>query len=156
MTPTTPTPTAPPAPTLHAYVALEQDEDGYPPFDTEELEVEMRHDGACTVLGVPVFTSGIAVDDIVSVVQVEDDDRWWVTGVLIASGRGTARVAPLGATAEEVVAEFAGFGCPATATEHGLVTADLPADVDAAALLALLEAGSGSGRWRFDLGVEPG
>ena len=144
-------------PPLHAYVALEQDEDGYPPFDTEELEVEMRHDGACTVLVVPVFTSGIAVDDIVSVVQVEDDDRWWVTGVLLASGRGTARVAPLGVTtADEVVAEFAALGCPALATEHGLVTADLPPDVDVAALTDLLETGSASRRWRFDLGVEPG
>ena len=144
-------------PPLHAYVALEQDEDGYPPFDTEELEVEMRHDGACTVLAVPVFTSGIAVDDIVSVTQVEDDDRWWVTGVLLASGRGTARVAPLGGTtAQDVVAVFAGLGCPAVATEHGLVTADLPADVDSAALSELLEAGSASGRWQFDLGVEPG
>ena len=143
-------------PPLHAYVALEQDEDGYPPFDTERLDVEMRHDGACTVLAVPVFTSGIAVDDIVSVVQVEDDDRWWVTGVLLASGRGTARVAPLGATtADEVVAQFAGLSCPAVATDHGLVTADLPADVDVAALHELLESGSAAGRWQFDLGVEP-
>ena len=143
--------------TLHAFVALERDEDGYPPFDAEQLDVELRHDGACTVLAVPVFTSGIAVDDIVSVVQVEDDDRWWVTGVLFASGRGTARVAPLGTTSpDEVVAEFVRLGCPAHPTEHGLVAADLPADVDVVALTELLEAGSASGRWHFDLGVEPG
>ncbi len=142
---------------VHAYVALEQDEDGYPPFDSERLDVELRHDGACTVLAVPVFTSGIAVEDIVSVVQVEGDDRWWVTGVLLASGRGTARVAPLGATTpDDVVAELARLGCPANATEHGLVAADLPADVDLAALTELLEAGSAGGRWHFDLGVEPG
>ena len=145
------------SPTLRAHVALEQDEDGYPPFDAEELEVEPRHDGACTVLSVPVYASGIAVDDIVSVVQVEGDERWWVTGVLLASGRGTARVAPLGATtADEVVAELTGLGCPASSTDLGLVTADLPADVDLGALTDLLEAGSSSGRWRFDLGVEPG
>ncbi len=144
-------------PNLHAHVALEQDEDGYPPFDSEQLEVEMRHDGACTVLAVPVFTSGIAVDDIVSVVQVDGDDRWWVTGVLLASGRGTARVAPLGTTTpDEVVEELAGLGCAATVTDHGLVAADLPADVDVAALTNLLEAGSACGRWHFDVGVEPG
>lgn len=144
-------------PSAHAWVALEQDEDGYPPFEAERLDVEVRHDGACTVLAVPVFTSGIAVDDIVSVVQVEDDDRWWVTGVLLASGRGTARIAPLGSTTTaQVVAELAAHGCVATATEHGLVTADLPADVDGAALAELLDTGSASGRWQFDLGVEPG
>ena len=96
---------------MHAYVSLEQDEDGYPPFDTEELDVELRHDGACTVVGIPVFTNGIAVDDIVSVIQTEDDDRWWVTSVMLASGHGTVRVAPLGdTTSEEVVAELAGSG----------------------------------------------
>ena len=83
---------------MHAYVSLEQDEDGYPPFDSEELDVELRHDGACTVVGVPVFTNGIAVDDIVSVVQTEDDDRWWVTSVMLASGHGTVRVVPFGDT----------------------------------------------------------
>ena len=139
---------------MHAYVSLEQDEDGYPPFETEELEVELRHDGACTVLGVPVFTDGIAVDDIVSVVQIEDDDRWWVTSVMLASGHGTVRVAPLGdTTAEEVVAELDGLGCVAHDTPHGLVAVDVPPDVDPGALTALLEAGQSAGRWGFDVGV---
>src|SRR5689334_8046615 len=139
---------------MPAYVSLEQDEDGYPPFETEELEVELRHDGACTVVGVPVFTDGIAVDDIVSVVQTEDDDRWWVTSVMLASGHGTVRVAPLGDTAaEEVVAELAGIGCVAHDTPHGLVAVDVPPDVDPDALIALLEAGESAGRWGFDVGV---
>jgi hypothetical protein len=142
---------------MQAYVSLEQDEDGYPPFDTEELEVELRHDGACTVVGVPVFTNGIAVDDIVSVVQTEDDDRWWVTSVLLASGHGTVRVAPLGETTfEETVAELAALGCTVHGTPHGLVAVDVPAEVDPEALDSVLEAGRSSGRWEFDIGVPVG
>ena len=142
---------------MQAYVSLEQDEDGYPPFDTEEIEVELRHDGACTVVGVPVFTNGIAVDDIVSVVQTEDDDRWWVTSVLLASGHGTVRVAPsAGTTVEEVVAELAAIGCAAQGTPHGLVAVDVPAEVDPQALDEVLDAGRASGRWQFDIGVPVG
>src|ERR1044072_6155730 len=97
---------------MHAYVSLEQDEDGYPPFDSEELDVELRHDGACTVVGVPVFTNGIAVDDIVSGVQTEYAARWWVMSVMLASGHGTVRVAPFAETTfEEVVAELEAIGC---------------------------------------------
>lgn len=142
---------------MHAYVSLEQDEDGYPPFDTEELDVELRHDGACTVLGVPVFTNGIAVDDVVSVVQTEDDDRWWVTSVMLASGRGTVRVVPFGVTTfEDVVAELEAIGCAAHGTPHGLVAVDVPADVDPESLEGVLEAGRSSGRWEFDIGVPVG
>ena len=142
---------------MHAYVSLEQDEDGYPPFDSEELDVELRHDGACTVVGVPVFTNGIAVDDIVSVVQTEDDDRWWVTSVMLASGHGTVRVVPFAETTfEEVVAELEAIGCSAQGTEHGLVAVDVPAGVDPDSLDRVLEAGRSAGRWDYDIGVPVG
>jgi hypothetical protein len=139
---------------MHAYVSLEQDEDGYPPFDSEELEVELRHDGACTVVGVPVFTNGIAVDDIVSVIQTEDDDRWWVTSVMLASGHGTVRVVPHGETSfDQIVAELQAVGCVAHGTDFGVVAVDVPPEVDADALDEVLAAGRVSGRWEFDIGV---
>ena len=139
---------------MHAYVSLEQDEDGYPPFDSEELEVELRHDGACTVVGVPVFTNGIAVDDIVSVVQTEDDDRWWVTSVMLASGHGTVRVVPHGHTSfDQIVAELEAVGCAAHGTDFGVVAVDVPPEADAEALGEVLAAGRASGRWEFDRGV---
>ena len=139
---------------MHAYVSLEQDEDGYPPFDSEELEVELRHDGACTVVGVPVFTNGIAVDDIVSVIQTEDDDRWWVTSVMLASGHGTVRVVPHGETTfDEIVTELGALGCVAHGTDFGVVAVDVPPEVDADALDGVLMGGRASGRWEFDVGV---
>jgi hypothetical protein len=142
---------------MHAYVSLEQDEDGYPPFDSEELVVELRHDGACTVVGVPVFTNGIAVDDIVSVIQTEDDDRWWVTSVMLASGHGTVRVVPHGDTSfDQVVAELHAIGCVAHGTDFGVVAVDVPPDVDAGILDGVLTAGRSSGRWEFDVGVPVG
>ncbi len=142
---------------MKAYVSLEQDEDGYPPFDSEELDVELRHDGACTVVGVPVFTNGIAVDDIVSVVQTEDDDRWWVTSVMLASGHGTVRVVPHGDTTfDEIVAELEAVGCRAHGTDFGVVGVDVPPEVDPEALNASLTAGRATGRWDFDVGVPVG
>lgn len=142
---------------MKAYVSLEQDEDGYPPFDSEELDVELRHDGACTVVGVPVFTNGIAVDDIVSVVQTEDDDRWWVTAVMLASGHGTVRVVPHGDTSpDQIVAELAALGCAAQGTDFGVVAVDVPPEVDPEALDAALTAGRAAGRWDYDVGVPVG
>jgi hypothetical protein len=103
-----------------------------------------------------VFTSGLAAEDIVSVVQVEDE-TWWVTDVLLESGHGVVRVAPFGDTSfDVVVSALAGLGCRAHETGYGLVAADVPPEVDAPALLALLAEGRDDGRWDFDLGVEPG
>ena len=139
---------------MHAYVSLEQDEDGYPPFESEELDVELRHDGACTVVGIPVFTNGIAVDDIVSVIQTDEDDRWWVTSVMLASGHGTVRVVPFGETSfDEIVAELEAVGCVAHGTDFGVVAVDVLPDVDGDALTGVLEAGRSAGRWEFDVGV---
>ncbi|GAA2739201.1 hypothetical protein GCM10009867_34300 [Pedococcus aerophilus] len=141
---------------VHVFVALEEDEDGYPPYEAEELDAVMRPDGACTIVGTPVFTSGLAVEDIVSVVEVEDG-QWWVTDVLLESGHGVVRVVPLGETSFDVVVEaLARLGCRAHETSFGLVAADVPPEVDAPSLLALLAAGREDGRWDFDLGVEPG
>jgi hypothetical protein len=142
---------------MHAYVSLEQDEDGYPPFESEQLDVELRHDGACTVVGIPVFTNGIAVDDIVWVIQTDEDDRWWVTSVMLASGHGTVRVVPFGETSfDEIVAELEAIGCVAHGTDFGVVAVDVLPDVDADALDGVLDAGRAAGRWDFDVGVPVG
>jgi hypothetical protein len=142
---------------MHAYVSLEQDEDGYPPFESEQLDVELRHDGACTVVGIPVLTNGIAVDDIVSVIQTDEDDRWWVTSVMLASGHGTVRVVPFGETSfDEIVAELEAIGCVAHGTDFGVVAVDVLPDVDADALDGVLDAGRAAGRWDFDVGVPVG
>ncbi len=153
---TTPSPDPEAGTPVLVHVALEQDDDGYPPFEAEEIDAVMRPDGACVLVGTPVFASGLAVDDIVSVVEV-DEDSWWVTDVLLESGHGVVRVAPFGDTTFTVVlSALTRLGCRARQTEYGLVAADVPPEVDAPALLEVLAAGRDDGRWEFDLGVEPG
>ena len=55
----------------------------------------------------------------------------------------------------DVAKEFAQLGCDAHVTEFGLVAVDTPPHVKSDHVLALLDRGKASGRWDFDLGVQP-
>ena len=92
-----------------------------------------------------------------SVVQVEGDDRWWVTGVS-CSRPATAWPGwcPFGETSfDEIVTELRPVGCPAHGTDFGVVAVDIPPEADADTVLAALAAGRDAGRWDFDVGVKP-
>ncbi|MFC8519584.1 DUF4265 domain-containing protein [Streptomyces sp. NPDC057257] len=140
----------------HVYVSLERDEDGYPPFDEEEIDATEMGGGRFRIEGVPVFVYGLAVGDVVKVARVHGDDRLWVTEVVEQAGHWTSRVVPKDPAAlDDVASLFQELGCRAHATPFGLVAVDVPASAPAGPVLALLDQGAAAGRWHFDLGVGP-
>jgi hypothetical protein len=140
----------------HVYVALERDEDGYPPFDTEEIDASSLGGGRYRINGIPVFVFGLAKGDIVKVVATRDDERRWVTEVLEPSGHLTARVIPWDAgTLEDVAVRLSGLGCLAHATPYGIVAVDVPPEAPTERVMEALNGGRAAGEWDFDMGVAP-
>ena len=90
-------------------------------------------------------------------VRVVGDERLWISGsVLQESDHWVARVLPGAAeNLETVTASFAVLGCNAHLSPHHIVAVDVPADVDCAAVLRVLEEGQRQHRWGFEFGVKP-
>lgn len=140
----------------HVYVTVQQDEDGYPPVAVEELHVERVGRAVARVAVTPTFVRGIARGDLLEVVGVEGEDGLWVRDVVEYSGRGVARVIPMGAKEQEVVSRLARHGLDGRITEYGLVVIDVPNGFDGAALAELLGAGRADGAWDYEISVFPG
>ena len=143
---------------VHVYVSLERDDDGYPPFEVEELDAVRESPGRCRNLGAPVFAYGLAPGDVVNVVKVMGEgDQLWVTEVLEPSDNWLARVSTHGeCTDEDAVSVFRSLGCDAHATPYSLVTVVVPASVKPELVLQTLRDGQDRDHhWYFDLGVGP-
>lgn len=140
----------------HIYVSLEKDEDGYPPYDFEELDATPVGGDRYRIEGIPVFTYGLARGDIVRVTRFVGDMRLWAAEWLENSGHWTSRVITFGDTDKEgVVTTFTAMGCDAYVS-LGLVAIDVPPDVAADDVMEELRRGRSSGAWDFDVGVRPG
>jgi hypothetical protein len=140
----------------HVYVSLEQDDDGYPPYEAEEIDATSLGSGRFRVDGIPVFTYGLSKGDVVQVARVVGDDRLWVSQLAEPGGHWTARVLPADAQALETTAqEFQDLGCTAHATPFGLVAVDVTPEVTVSTVMATLQDGKSRGVWDFDLGVAP-
>ena len=141
---------------VHVLVTVERDEDGYPPFDAEELDAVEVEGGRYRVTSAPTFVHGIAADDVVRVVAVQGEEGLWVAEVVEESGHWVARLVTREPTSpEQVVAELEAQGCGVHLGRLGVVVVDVPPDVDPRALLEHLRAGEAEGRWFHDLGVGP-
>ncbi|GAB3716486.1 DUF4265 domain-containing protein [Mariniluteicoccus flavus] len=138
----------------HLWIALEQDDDGYPPFVEEELHATAVGPDLYRIDRAPAFAYGIAVGDVVATTTTEDG-RVWATSVAVEGDHWCARVVPLGGVEMgRVVKVFTSMGVNASATDYGVVTLDVPAGVEVEHVLAELRAGRDEGDWDFDVGVE--
>lgn len=141
---------------VHVHVALDRDEDGYPPFDTEELDAVAVGGDEYRITGAPAFVYGIAPGDVVRAVRADVDERLWVVAVVRSADSWVARVVPRGdGRLVDVARRFQDLGCDARPTPFGLATVVVPPDVPAPDVLGLLREGEDAGRWYFDLGVGP-
>lgn len=66
----------------HGHVTLQRDEDGYPPYEVEEIDASPVGGGRYRIEGIPVFVHGLARGDIAKVARTVGDERTWVTEVL--------------------------------------------------------------------------
>jgi hypothetical protein len=130
--------------------------EGWPPADSEGLWAESLGGHTFRIDNTPWFVLNLAVDDVVTA-RAGDDGILWATGKERWSGRMTIRVLPLeggGFDARQAVLDaFTLLGVEGEGIEQfGLIALDVPADVDVAAVKALLRAGVDQGRWEYEEG----
>ena len=132
--------------------ALEQDEDGYPPYAVENLWAIQRADGY-EVDNIPWYAKGIACGDFVAA-NPDGDGRLTFERVLRRGGNSTLRVW-LSAAAVDTVGNLRQAIEDAGATSELNGTRFLSIDVPASAVptvWALLEDGEKRGDWEFEVG----
>lgn len=141
---------------MHLYVETDVDDDGYPPFNAEEIHAEELGPGRARLVGIPTFVYGMARGDVVQFEVRRTDGLPWVVAVLENSDHWTARVLPLiGEDPDSIAREFIELGCDAHPTTYGVVPIDVPPAVAKDLVLRALRQGLTSKRWDFDLGVDP-
>ncbi|HSX68933.1 DUF4265 domain-containing protein [Nocardioides sp.] len=140
---------------MHVLIALERDEDGYPPVDAEELDAVDLGGGRFELVSAPAFAYGIAPGDVLR--AEEREDGIWAVEVVCSSANWLARVIPrAGASTAPAAAEFGRLGCITRESPFGLVTVVVPPKVPALPILRrLYEGQDDSEEWYFDLGVAP-
>ncbi|MFV0458561.1 MAG: DUF4265 domain-containing protein [Actinomycetales bacterium] len=143
--------------TVHVYVSLERDEDGYPPFDVEELDAIDLGGGEFRITSAPAFVYGLAPGDIVQGKKIAQDMRVWVVEVLRSSDNWLACIMPRDRyDIVDILEQFRLLGCDARVTQYGLVTVVIPARVAVTPIMKRLQDGQDATcKWYFDLGVAP-
>lgn len=140
---------------VHVILPVVRDENGYPPFDEEEVDATSLGQGLWRLESSPTFSYGVARGDIVRATSGEYGAHR-ATEVVSSAGNWCARVVPAnGASVEDVQSVLRGFGWEVHTTEYQLIVVEFDADVDPVPSVLLLERGQIEGRWHFDLGVDP-
>ncbi len=131
-------------------VALEQDEDGYPPAGAESLWTVEVEPGLFKVDNVPFFALGIAVGDIVS--ATHDAEGYHFKEVVRPSGHSTFRVVVFDASEVPALRTLlTKMGC-STELSHlpRLIAVDVPPSVSLDELRQFLDSGRVQERWDYE------
>ena len=138
-------------PHVRVRVRLEQD-DGWPPAESEGLWAQERPGGTYLLANTPFFAFGLSQGDLVRGAPDEGGVIWFIQRVQ-RGGSLTVRIIttdpadPL----EHVVAELKPHGVSGESMERPrLLALDLPPGSDLASAKALLAAGVVSGRWHVE------
>lgn len=138
--------------------ALEPDQDGWPPVNSEGLWTLKMTEWLYKVDNVPWFVRNLAACDVV-VARLDQEGVLWFEEKREWGGHLTIRVVLHGASvlAEELrlfIDLLKPYGvCAEGIVQYGMVAVDVPPDVPLAALKALLVEGEKDGRWSFEEGL---
>jgi hypothetical protein len=138
-------------PYVRVRVRLEQD-DGWPPAESEGLWAQERSRGTYLLANTPFFAFGLSHGDLVRGATDEDGVIWFIRRVQ-RGGSLTVRIITTNPAdpLEDVVAEFEPHGVSGESMERPrLLALDLPPGSDLASTKALLAAGVESGRWHVE------
>lgn len=136
---------------------LEQDEDGWPPAESEGIWAVPIGDDTYRIDNVPWFATDLAVNDEVKAIA-DADGKLWATELVTESGHMTIRVlpykdGPLGGDLQKVIDTFSPLGIAAEGIEQfGLVALDIPPGLELGPIKTLLEEGESSGSWAYEEG----
>ena len=140
---------------VHLLVQLQRDEQGYPPFEAEEIDAVELGGGLCRLESAPTFARGLAVGDVVRAVAWEGG--LWVDALHEPGGHSTMRVVGLrGSRTDEAARLVQDLGCAVSTGQLDLLVVDVPPGVRVADVTAALEPGRVAGRWDYDVGVDAG
>jgi hypothetical protein len=110
---------------------IEQDEEGFPPFDVEDLwGVETDYPLHFRIDSIPFFAKQVAVGDVVRV--KESDGNYRFDRVITKSKNSLIRVIVYkGSDGEQIRRNLAGLGCSTEAfKDQPIVAVDVPAPTD--------------------------
>jgi hypothetical protein len=126
--------------------------DGEPGITSEAIWTEVLPDGDYRVRNIPVWVSGVSLDDVVTA-DARGSELWY-RAVRRRSGHSTYRVAfqdPSGTQrAQPDLDRLGSLGCGYERVSPRMFALDVPAEVDVEAIYQLLEAGMARGLWWFD------
>jgi hypothetical protein len=138
--------------------ALERDQDGWPPAESEALWAEPVSNGLYRLDNTPWFIRDVAADDIVSA-EPDEQGVMWFQSVRERGGRLVVRVIPRGdgplrGDRRAVIEAFEPLGVTGegSATPVNLVALDIAPEAPLASIKALLQEGEDLGRWYFEEG----
>jgi hypothetical protein len=126
--------------------------EGEPGVTSESMWTEVLPDGLYQVKNIPVWVSGLSLDDVV--VGRRRGDEIWYRAVDRRGGHSTYRIAfqdPDGLNKPHPELDhLQTLGCGYERVSPRLVALDIPAEVDADIVYQELEAGMANGAWWFD------
>lgn len=138
--------------------ALERDEDGWPPAESEGLWAEPVDGELYRLDNTPWFVRGVAADDLIEA-QPDADGVLWFVQVRERGGRIVVRViprddGPLGGDRQGVLDVFQplGVGAEGMSSPVNMVALDIGPDAPLSSVKSLLAAGESDGRWYYEEG----
>lgn len=136
-------------------IRLQRDQEGYPPFDSEQVLGTEVANHLFRLETTPVFAFGLACGDVVQARHFGEPQQLWVEDLTRAGGHSTIRVIVFGdASAAGVVKEIEELGGRVEETRiRGLLAVDIAPDVDLRRLEERLIVGQEEGRWDYNIGV---
>jgi hypothetical protein len=131
-------------------VALEKDEDDYPPADYENLWAVPVGQGLFRIDNIPFFAQSIALGDIVAASPEEGFLHF--KEVVQPSGHSTVRLIIYDkAEVPKVIEHFKQLGCESEGSHiPGLIAFDVPPSVSWTVIQRELEAGHMQERWDYE------
>jgi hypothetical protein len=140
--------------------ALERDEDGWPPAESEGLWAENRSRASdlYRLDNTPWFVRGVAAGDVVQA-HPDTDGVLWFVQVRERGGRMTVRVIPrhdgsLDGNRQRVLDMFLplGVGAEGMSSPVNMVALDIGPDAPLSSVKSLLASGESDGRWYVEEG----
>jgi len=131
-------------------VALEQDEEGYPPAGYENLWATLVEDGLFRIANIPFFAKSIALGDIVS--AISEQGLLCFKEVVRPSGHSTLHlIVYKEAEVSSIIEHFTRLGCESERSHiPGLIALDVPPSVSLATLKQELDSGHAQNRWDYE------
>jgi hypothetical protein len=137
---------------------LEQDEDGWPPFESEGLWAVPAGKNHYRLENTPWFARGVAVEDIWSA-TVSEDGVLWADEQVAWSGHCTIRIIPLAdgplhGSQQAVIDKMVELGASAEGfgEKINIVAVSIPNGSDFPAIKAVLQSNTANGSWEYEEG----